>query len=118
MPQPNYCYRAKILRIVDGDTYEVQVDVGFRMFAHLPLRLAHVDAPEHNTSEGQVTIKFVTALLTPLPLDVVVCTYKPTDKYGRYLADVFYDGPDGQQSLAAELLIEKHAVPYEGGKKE
>lgn len=113
MVEPTYTYTARVLRVIDGDTYDVEIDVGFRMVTRLPLRLAHVDAPEHNTTAGQGVIAFVTAFLGPLPRPVLVRTYKPTDKYGRYLADVFVDGAD----LGATLLTTDRAKAYEGGKK-
>lgn len=108
-----YTYNASVLRIIDGDTLEVVVDVGFRMATRLPLRLAHVDAPEHNTKRGQDAIAFVAGWLGPLPAAVQVHTYKPADKYGRYLADVLLAG----SSLADALLTAGLAVPYEGGTK-
>lgn len=110
---PPYVYGARILRVIDADTYDVEVDVGFRMVARLPLRLAHVDAPEHNTQAGQDAITFVKALLGTLPCPVVVTTFKPTDKYGRYLAEVLV----GDTDLAGTLLAHDHAKPYEGGTK-
>lgn len=117
--RPDYCYDARITRIIDGDTYEVEVDLGFRMIALMPLRLAHVDCPERFTWEGKVAIKYVTDLLGPLPASCVVHTHKPVDKYGRYLADVHLDDHDGGVlDLAKDLLAEGFAHPYEGGKKE
>jgi micrococcal nuclease len=113
-PSPvEYTYNAKVLRIIDGDTYEVEVDLGFRMATRLPLRLAHVDTPERHTVPGRTVIAQVHALLDPLPSSVVVVTHKSADKYGRYLADVLIDGID----LATTLVNEGHAVPYEGGTK-
>jgi len=112
-PAVDYCYNATITRIVDADTYEVRVDVGFHMSAELPLRLAHVDAPEHYTPEGKAAIAYVTDLIGAVPRPVVVRTVKVGDKFGRYLADVWVDG----RSLADLLLENGHAVRYEGGTK-
>lgn len=110
---PDHCYDAKILRVIDADTYEVEVDLGFRMRAHLPLRLAHVDAPERFTEEGRLAIQAVVDLFGRLPSSVVVHTYKPIDKFGRYLADVLV----GDVSVAQLLLSKSLATAYEGGKK-
>lgn len=117
--RPDYCYDAVITRVIDGDTYDVEVDLGFRLVARLPMRLAHVDTPERFTHEGKVAIAFVHELLDPLPAPVVVRTYKPADKYGRYLADVYIPDPDDGPGewLGAELLAEGLAVAYEGGTK-
>lgn len=110
----DYKYAAKLLRVIDGDTYDVEIDVGFRMTVRTPLRLAHVDAPEHNTEPGKAVIEYLKGFLGELPRDITVRTYKPQDKYGRYLADVYVDGWD----LAGHLISFGMAKPYEGGKKQ
>lgn len=111
---PAYRYAATVDRIIDADTYQVTVDLGFRTAVTLPLRLAHVDAPERFTDAGKAATAFVADLLGPLPADVVVETYKPADKYGRYLATVSsVDGSD----VGAALLAAGYATPYEGGKR-
>lgn len=102
-----------VTRVIDGDTYDVELDLGFRISAQMPLRLAHVDTPELNTEQGVAAKAFITHFLNPLPCPVWVVTYKPRDKYGRYLAEVWVN----DQSLAVELLREGLAKPYEGGKK-
>lgn len=112
-PVPAFTYAALITRVIDADTYDVEVQLGFRVVARLPLRLARVDAPERNTTAGQAAIVAVTRLLGPLPCPVLVHTFKPADKYGRYLADVWC----GQASIAEYLTNLKLAVPYEGGTK-
>lgn len=110
---PVHLHAATITRIIDADTYEVTVDLDFRASMTLPLRLAHVDAPEKSTDKGKAAIKAVESLLGPLPAEVLVHTYKPVDKYGRYLADVLL----GSVSLADSLLNAGLAYPYEGGTK-
>lgn len=115
---PDYTYDAKIIRVVDGDTYEVEVDLGFRIVARLPLRLAHVDTPERNTAAGKSVIKYLLALFGPLPTSVYVRTYKPVDKYGRYLADVYVPSTSGPLDLGQSLVEQGLAKSYEGGKKE
>jgi micrococcal nuclease len=110
---PTYTYQALVWRIIDADTYEVEVDVGFRMSARLPLRLAHVDTPERYTDAGKAAIAHASALLGPLPRVVTVRTMKPADKYGRYLADLYIR----DVSMAQHLLDAGMAVAYEGGTK-
>lgn len=110
---PNFNYNARVIRVIDGDTFDVEIDIGFRMVARLPLRLAHVDAPENNTPAGKAVTAWVKKKFGELPAEVVVHTYKPQDKYGRYLADVEVKGSD----LKTMLFEEEMAEPYEGGKK-
>lgn len=106
-------HAATVDRIIDADTYEVTVDLDFRLASTLPLRLAHVDAPERATPDGKTATALVASLMGALPAPVIVRTYKPVDKFGRYLADVFVQG----ESVAEVLLGQGLAKPYEGGKK-
>lgn len=109
--KPAFIYAATVERIIDADTLDVVIDAGFRITVSLPLRLAHVDAPERFTPDGKAATVFVGEFLGPLPVDVVVQTYKPADKYGRYLATVSCHDID----LGSALIDAGHAVPYEGG---
>ena len=70
-PVPGFTYRANVVRVIDADTLEVIIDLGIRVFMRLPLRLAHVDAPEHGTDAGKMAIATVTLLLGQLPRPVV-----------------------------------------------
>lgn len=106
-------YHAVVTDIQDGDTYDVEVDVGFRMKAVMPLRLAHADTPVKGTEAGKRATGEVVALFGPLPCSVVVRTFKPVEKYGRYLADVYV----GEVDVAQHLIGLGLAKPYEGGKK-
>lgn len=107
---PAYSYRARVLRVIDADTYDVEVDAGFRVFARMPLRLAGVDAPERGTPDGERATALIRDTLGPLPVDVVVQTYKPTDSFGRYLAKVFLPA-DGLE-LGDHLIAHGLAVPF------
>lgn len=113
MIEPSFAYSARVLRIIDADTYDVEIDLGFRMVARLPLRLAHIDTPERYTVAGRAATGYVAELLGALPAPVVVQTFKPVDKYGRYLADVFI----GDVDLAAVLIHDGYGQGYEGGSK-
>lgn len=107
-PVVDYAYRATVLRVIDADTLDVEVDVGFRMFARMPLRLYGCNAPERYTQEGAEASNYVTSLLGKIPCPVIVETVKPIDKYGRYLANVFI----GDIDLGQELISSGHAVVY------
>jgi micrococcal nuclease len=111
-----WSYRAYCTNVVDGDTLDVVIDLGFGVTMAQRVRLAHVDTPERgqpNWSEARRFIMdrvWVTGYQDPTwPLRLV--TIKPHDKYGRYLAEVWVDG----KSLGDELLAAGLAVPYEGG---
>lgn len=107
-----YTYRAAVLKVVDGDTLDVDLDLGMRIHFHVRLRVAHIDTPETSTPEGKQVRDYVRELL-PVGTVVTVSTEKP-DKYGRALADVLL--PDGRE-LAHLLVNQGMAKPYEGGSK-
>jgi micrococcal nuclease len=115
-----YQYRATVIRWVDGDTVEVSVDLGFRIFHQTLLRLAGINTPEIHSAdpvEREAAIKAMlrASELAPLGGKVIVETSKPDsrDKYGRWLGDVNY----GQGSVSAVLIAEGLGVAYDGGKR-
>lgn len=108
-----YWYKAKVLRVVDGDTIKVAVDVGLNMSRRLNIRLKDVDTPEifgvdkesEEYARGIVAKKFVEDRL--LDKIVWVHTFKDkTGKYGRYLGDVFFQDEDGKHVSISKLLLE------------
>jgi endonuclease YncB( thermonuclease family) len=83
-----YVYPAAVERVVDGDTLWVWLDLGFGDLARQNLRLRGIDAPEMNTSEGRSCRSYVVDCIAGCDR-IVVSTSRP-DKFGRYLADLFY----------------------------
>ncbi len=96
-----YTYRALVERFIDGDTLLVNVDAGFGIWTHQKLRFRGIDCPELGTVAGERAKKFVEEQLRPCPF-VVIKTYK-SDKFDRYLVDVFYlAGEEDALKVAAE----------------
>ena len=100
-----YTYKATVIRIIDGDTVEVAIDVGFHITVTEKVRLARIDTAEifrpSNDAEkqhGLAAKEFLENWI--LHKDVVVITSK-TGKYGRYIAEIEYDG-----SNVVDTLIE------------
>ena len=85
-----FTYTAKIKRIIDGDTLIALIDLGFGLFVQQKLRLRGIDCPEMNTGEGVKAKKFVQAQLGNLDFIIVKTHKDSSDKYDRYLADIFY----------------------------
>ncbi len=85
-PSPSYVYRAELVRVVDGDTLDAQLDLGMRMHLDTRLRLPGLKAPGFSTAAGRGTASYLRTLL-PVGSRLVVRTYKP-DPHGRALADV------------------------------
>lgn len=108
-------YRAQIDKIVDGDTLHVTLDLGVETDRRIAVRLAGLNAAEHDTPEGAAAKAYVTTWV--LQHQTVggwftVTTQKDRrEKYGRYLATV--EAEDGA-CLNSDLLATGHALPWDG----
>ena len=88
-----YSYGARVLNVIDGDTLWLDIDCGFYVWTRQKVRLRGIDTPEMGTAEGRRARDFVVEALGGNgkgQMWVAVTTTRP-DKYGRYLADVFYE---------------------------
>ncbi|WP_419791404.1 thermonuclease family protein [Staphylococcus chromogenes] len=97
-----YIFKARVLRVIDGDTLEMRIDLGFHTHTVRKVRLLGVDTPER----GQVNYNEAKAFTTGTVLgkNVYVQTYK-ADSFGRYLADVWYREGDNEYRLSHELTV-------------
>jgi micrococcal nuclease len=113
-PGPCYTYAVVVHRVVDGDTLNLDLALGFDVWMQdQNIRLAHIDAPEMPTEAGKAAKVYLESLLGPLPAKLVMMSLKDAqDKYGRYLG-VFLT-PSGVNVNEA-MVAAGHAVPYEGG---
>lgn len=114
-PTPTYVRHAVCLRVVDADTYSMDVKGSFGHHAEVHLRLRGIDTPELSTPEGKAASRFAADLLQPQGVSVplVVETFRTrtgTDlrTLSRYVADVWL--PDGS-SLAGLLRDAGHVKP-------
>jgi len=105
-----HVYPAVVVRVVDGDTVRLSVDVGFRMRFEDNFRLSGINAAEGKNSAAASRVRE----LLPVGLAVVVSTEKP-EKFGRWLADIAI--PETCSSVCELLLTEEVAVAYSGGKR-
>lgn len=113
MTGPAYRYAATVEKVVDADTLDVAIDLGFRVQFRVRIRVAGIDAPEMSTAAGKAAAAYVRDHL-PIGDPVLLTTYKP-DKYGRALADVTMLRYGDDIDLAETLVALGHAVPYDGG---
>lgn len=90
--EPSYIYRAHVDRVVDGDTVDLTIDLGFDVLTRRRIRLAAIDTPPRNTPAGQKATRYVTERLAAART-VVVQTRK-YDLHGRYVAHLFYTPED------------------------
>ncbi len=107
-----YRYQAKVLRVVDGDTIDCRVELGFRVQQEIRFRLAEIDAPEIRgkkaAAAGVVSMEWLENRLSPFEFIYVVS--EKTGKYGRWLAHI-YTTPDGP-SVNREMIEKGLAKPY------
>jgi endonuclease YncB( thermonuclease family) len=89
-----HSYKARLERVVDGDTIRVILDLGFGVFHREILRLAKINAPERKTKGGIMATEKLQELLKNVKT-LVIKTNK-TDIYGRYIADIFLENTDGK----------------------
>lgn len=108
-----FIYKAIVDRVVDGDTYDVTVDLGFKIYHKIRLRLRGVDTPEVYGSkaceEGRLASEFVKNLLENKT--VIIRTYKNApSSFNRWEADVLFYVSDETKDLASYLVESGHAV--------
>lgn len=103
-----FTYQAYVFGITDGDTLWTLIDLGFGVITQQHLRLRGIDAPEITTRQGQEAKRFVERELRSSLRDgkPLVLTSTKSDKYDRYLADIFYETKQGEQFLNNRLLEE------------
>lgn len=106
-----YEYAALVSNVVDGDTIDVIVDVGFKIQTRQRLRLARVDTPERSQPNYGMAKQFVEELIGNKL--VRIKTHK-LSKWGYYLVDVTIDGKDVSDAIIAAGL----GKPYDGGAKQ
>ena len=111
-----YQYNAELIRVIDGDTVKLRVDVGFRMAYTDNFRLAGIDTPELNSSDPEERERAQKAKdFLQLELhqrSIRIETTKP-GKYGRWLATIeVYTSQAGWVDVNRMLLSKGLAVPY------
>lgn len=102
-----FSYRAKVIKVIDGDTVDLNVDLGFHCEIGIRTRLLGINAPEVSTAEGKQVRDWLRERL-PIGDAVTVDTFKdPGDKYGRWLARINSRGED----ICSVLVAHGYAVP-------
>jgi micrococcal nuclease len=118
-----YEYRVKsVIAVVDGDTIDVDIDLGFDISITKRVRLAGIDTPESRTTDKVekalgLEVKELLKKKLKEAKQIVIRTEKPdsTEKYGRVLGWLYLDG-DGQ-SVNNALVASGYAWGYMGDAK-
>ena len=116
-----YGYSCKLDRVVDGDTCDALIDLGFKTFVKKRIRFKGVDTWESRTRDleekkkGLAAKAFTKDLLENSDDGKFSIISYGTGKYGRVLGELFVKGHE--KSVNQLLLENGHAYEYEGGKK-
>ena len=121
-----YNYKISVVKIVDGDTIDAEIDLGFDIKVKKRVRFLGMNAPESRTRDleekarGLAAKDRVKALLEGCKN--IQLKSNGIGKFGRCLGEIFLDTVDGQEKLTVEslnelLIREGHAVEYHGGKR-
>jgi len=117
-----YKYRVDVTRVVDGDTVDVDIDLGFGMvYKKQRVRLYGIDTPESRTRDleknkyGKSAKNFLQEKIESA--EVVTLYSHDKGKFGRILGELFIDG-SSDLSLNQLMINNFHAVAYHGQSKE
>jgi len=107
-----HIYQAHIFDVVDGDTLDLMIDLGFGTFTKERMRLYGIDAPEMRTNAGKALVSNL-SIMYPERLPVVVQSIEAPkskqfrDKYGRYLAIIYDAWPIAPKAIInGEKILE------------
>jgi len=119
-----YIYRIKsVTKVVDGDTIDADIDLGFDISLTKRIRLAGIDTPESRTTNlkekalGLESKEWMKKTLAGAK-DILIKTELPdsTEKYGRIIGHLFINGQE--ISLNNQMIAEGYALAYDGGTKD
>ena len=121
-----YIYRGKLERVVDGDTIDALIDVGFDIWIKKRIRYSGIDTWESRTRNLEEKAKGLEAKARNKELLMEVSSKSGyfrlksfgVGKYGRVLGEIYIEDKEGKQyNINKTLISEGHAYVYEGGKK-
>ena len=120
-----YEYRCKVVKIVDGDTVDVDIDLGFGVWMRKQrIRMYGIDTPESRTRDkeekryGLAAKRFLTDMLDD-PKGVVLKTHKDgKGKFGRILGELWRTTNYADKSINEYMIEKHHAVRYMGQSKD
>ena len=113
-----YEYKAILKRVVDGDTMDLVIDMGFKITTVQRVRLKGINTPEtwhrkkdsEEYKKGMEAKEYVIRRLAENNNEFIVRTNKHPGVYGRYIADIVL--PDSDITLNEELLQKGYAVVW------
>ena len=120
-----YEYRCKLIRVIDGDTMDIDIDLGFGVWLKGErVRLYGIATPESRTRDleekryGLAAKAFATKFLDDEWLVLKTKEYDAKGKFGRILGELWRTTDFADKSLNAYMIEKHHAVQYYGQSKE
>lgn len=114
-------YQIKINRVVDGDTVDARIDLGFKVHINVRIRVYGINTPETRTRdlEEKVRGKAASARMKEILNNADKVTLKSlgVGKFGRCLGILTVEGSGNKYNVAEQLIKEGHGVEYYGGKR-
>ena len=118
-------YKAKVLRVIDGDTIDVDIDLGFSIVLHKQrIRLYGIDAPESRTSDkeekiyGMMSKNYLKKHCPKGSTITLETTLDKKGKFGRILGNIVVDALPKPFNINQRMIEENLAVEYYGQSKE
>ena len=121
-----YTYKISPLKVVDGDTIDADIDLGFDIKVKKRIRFMGINAPESRTKDLEEKAKGLAAKDRVKQLldgcKNITLKSHGVGKFGRCLGEIFLDMVDGSEKITLEslnelLIKEGHAKEYHGGKR-
>jgi micrococcal nuclease len=105
---------SSVERVIDGDSVEVVLDLGFNIFYKVSVRVDGIDTPEKSTAEGKLVKTYAEEWFKT---GQFIVNSKELDKYGRVLGSIQKIHNDTVQDYSQTLITEGFARVYNGEKK-
>jgi len=110
MFQPDYTYKCILIRVIDGDTVVLRVDLGFKIQIDLTVRLADFNAPEPRGKTKKEGLRYKAKAqvwfdMHPGPFFI---TTQKSGKYGRWLGRIFVNLPEDDDGRTAQGYLTDH----------
>ena len=114
-------YNAKVERVIDGDTIDAMIDLGFDTWVSKRIRFYGIDAPESRTRDleekkrGKAATAYLSAILDEINNEFILKSHG-VGKFGRCLGELFVESL-GDLSVQQQMINEGHGVSYHGGSR-
>ena len=127
-PMDKYVYKAKLVRVVDGDTIDAEIDLGFKVYIRERIRFYGINTPESRTRDleekarGLEAKQFLKDTLAKNKNKFILeSMVDKKGKFGRILGTIYVenqeDGITEKINVNQHLIDNGHAVEYFGGKR-